>query len=334
MYLRRVIVNFFSGASLLKKVDKFFPLAYSKNMRNTTTTFISESKVKNETVGVPNSPDYSKEAIEAKEARDEKIINIGTKIFAIFGLFAALALLSIAIVRFVPMIAGAISSATISHSVSDNNTSTDLSSVNSNNPSSVGGNNDANSGYLITTASSTNNLLNSNSFTTNNSSNRSSTAISAGQPSTKNYNVNIVQNIPGNSPTPKNYNGAGSYVDLTARIIDTGIINPSTGVYTPASIVNPTDRGGVRFEIINIGTKTSGNWTFAAVLPTFPPYTFQSDEQAPLAPGDRMQFTLGFDSIIRQATSTIIINADPLGEVNEIDKANNIAKGLFYVNVN
>ena len=52
----------------------------------------------------------------------------------------------------------------------------------------------------------------------------------------------------------------------------------------------------VEFQISNVGTNvTPSGWEFTAQLPTSPTYTYQSQAQQKLYPGDRIVYTLGFD---------------------------------------
>lgn len=116
------------------------------------------------------------------------------------------------------------------------------------------------------------------------------------------------------------------YTDLTARIIEVGVID-STGAFTASSTPSRQNRVAVRFAIENSGTKTANKeFTFSAVLPTYPPYTYFSPAQVVLGPGDRIEFTIGFDSFEQDNTGDFIVNVDPTGSVNEKDKANNIVK--------
>ncbi len=146
-------------------------------------------------------------------------------------------------------------------------------------------------------------------------------------------NTQIVQ-IPGsgNNATAGVSNPNGN-IDLTATILETGYINKDTLAFVAAKEVKPDQRAAIRFEIVNLGSKAAKDWTFAAVLPTFPGYIFQSNTQQTLMPGDRVQFTLGFDSIIKKTENEFIINVDPLGSVQETNKTNNIIKGKIYVNL-
>lgn len=142
----------------------------------------------------------------------------------------------------------------------------------------------------------------------------------------------VVQ-IPGTGVAQSNGSNPNGNIDLTATILETGYINTTTLAFVAAKEVKPDQRAAIRFEIVNLGSKRASDWTFAAVLPTFPGYIFQSNTQQALNPGDRVQFTLGFDSILKKAENEFIINVDPLGSVQETDKTNNIIKGKMYVNL-
>ena len=118
-------------------------------------------------------------------------------------------------------------------------------------------------------------------------------------------------------------------VDLVARVIDVGVINKTTGVFTATSTpslraLGDQYRVGVRFAIENVGSKTSPQFDFNAVLPTLPSYIFSSPMQQALTPGDRIEFTLGFDSFDNSSAHVFTVNADPSGRINESNKANNI----------
>lgn len=121
-------------------------------------------------------------------------------------------------------------------------------------------------------------------------------------------------------------------VDLKVRIIDTGIID-ANNTFVATSTIKFNEQGAVRFSITNIGTKTSDNWTFNAVLPTFPMHIFHSENQRALAPGDRIDFTLGFNQLNGSLTEGVItINADPTGRIyNELNRDNNIAQVTIQI---
>lgn len=124
------------------------------------------------------------------------------------------------------------------------------------------------------------------------------------------------------------------YVDLTANIIEVGVVDKTTGAFTASSTpmrIPPNARVAVRFAIQNIGTKTSPQFTFSSVLPTIPSYTFFSQSQQALAPGDRIEYTIGFDSFVDADTGTFIVNVDPTGTINEKNENNNIIS--YAVNI-
>lgn len=114
--------------------------------------------------------------------------------------------------------------------------------------------------------------------------------------------------------------------DLSVRIIGVGIVDED-GVFTPTdALAAAEDRGAVRFEIANVGTRSTGEWTFNAVLPTFPMHIFHSDTQQALQPGDRIVFTLEFNQLNSANTDSgvVTINADPTRSIGEISEENNI----------
>ena len=119
--------------------------------------------------------------------------------------------------------------------------------------------------------------------------------------------------------------------DLAVVILAVGTANRTTNEFTATSSIRYSDRGAVRFSVENIGGKASGPWLFAAVLPTVPLYTFNSEPQRSLNPGDHIEFTLGFDSIDKNGAGKIIVNADPGNSVSETTEENNIVSANFVV---
>lgn len=144
----------------------------------------------------------------------------------------------------------------------------------------------------------------------------------AGTETTNTYLLN------GPSAQPSNPNG---YVDLKATIIGVGVVDKNSGAFFASSTPSLQEvansgqyRIAVRFAIENVGTKTSPQFTFNAVLPTLPSHIFTSQTQRELAPGDRIEYTLGFDSFDASGSGIFTVNADPSGSINEPDKTNNI----------
>ncbi|QQR64982.1 hypothetical protein IPH92_00150 [Candidatus Kaiserbacteria bacterium] len=80
------------------------------------------------------------------------------------------------------------------------------------------------------------------------------------------------------------------YTDLSVQILGSGVLQ--NGVFGFTKTFNTDAHNAIRFDVINLGTKTSGNWSFTTILPTGEVYT--SPVQAPLAPQSHVMFTLGF----------------------------------------
>ena len=88
-----------------------------------------------------------------------------------------------------------------------------------------------------------------------------------------------------------------------------------------------------QFVIQNIGTNvTPAGWAFSAQVPTNPVYTFLSQPQQKMYPGDEIVYTLGFDlpgnlcDTYNCAGSGIFsVTVDPRGVVSESTKYNNTA---------
>ena len=150
----------------------------------------------------------------------------------------------------------------------------------------------------------------------------------------------VPNNTPG-TPTSVTYPGAitggaaasnpNGYVDLVPTVIEVGIVDKTTGAFSASSTPSRSQRVAVRFSVQNIGTKTSPQFDFAAVLPTLPGHIFNSPFQQELAPGDRIEFTVGFDSFDpAKPDGIIIINVDPSGRFNERVKDNNIVKYTIH----
>jgi hypothetical protein len=133
--------------------------------------------------------------------------------------------------------------------------------------------------------------------------------------------IDTTYRFPG-SPNPvSNPNGR---IDLIGRILDVGIID-TNNTFIATTTFRSTNKIAVRFEVENVGDKTSPEWTFNAVLPTYPFHIFSSDTQTTLDPADKVQYTLGFDS----ATAGIkdfVVNVDPANEINESNEVNNITR--------
>ena len=120
--------------------------------------------------------------------------------------------------------------------------------------------------------------------------------------------------------------------DLSVRILSLGTLDRSTNAFTPGAGVLVGSRAAIRFEIENVGTRTAEYWYFNASLPSWPFHIFHGDAQRSLGPGDKIEYTLGFDAIDNRATGGVItINADPANSLFEPSESNNIAKAQYTI---
>lgn len=87
--------------------------------------------------------------------------------------------------------------------------------------------------------------------------------------------------------------------DLALRVLATGMQVEVDGEdrFFAVDEVPADENAAVKFEVINLGTKTSEEFTFAAELPIIgnDDYLFESDTQQALRPGERIEYTLAFD---------------------------------------
>lgn len=102
----------------------------------------------------------------------------------------------------------------------------------------------------------------------------------------------VVPQTPTYTPTvvypQSNPNGI---VDLKMTTLGNGTFKNGVFSFTPTYDLK--SKNGIRFDVKNIGTKTSGTWTFKTTLPNGEVFT--SDTQTALKPQEHVEFTLGFD---------------------------------------
>lgn len=111
--------------------------------------------------------------------------------------------------------------------------------------------------------------------------------------------------------------------DLSVRLIATGYLrSANTSSFVSDNEVPEGERPAVKFRVTNIGTNNSGAWNFKAKLPTTSSYTYESKNQASLAPNQYVDFTLGFDRP-KDGEQTITITIDSEDDVNESNERNN-----------
>ena len=105
----------------------------------------------------------------------------------------------------------------------------------------------------------------------------------------------------------------------------------SANSFVASSTVPAGARPAVRFTIKNIGTNATGSWRFSASIPTSTGYLFQSVPQQSLNPGDRIDYTLGFDQALPGAGRTVTITANFDHAVTESDVSNDSASAQMTI---
>lgn len=105
----------------------------------------------------------------------------------------------------------------------------------------------------------------------------------------------------------------------------------SADSFIASSTVPNGNRPAVRFTIRNAGTNVSGAWRFSASIPTQTAYIFQSQPQQPLAPGDSIAYTLGFDQANRGTGQTVSITANFDKAVTESNADNDSASAKLTI---
>ncbi|MFZ2500611.1 MAG: CARDB domain-containing protein [Minisyncoccia bacterium] len=120
--------------------------------------------------------------------------------------------------------------------------------------------------------------------------------------------------------------------DLIVKINAIGYLaTTSANSFVASSTVPAGSRPAVSFTIKNIGTNTSGAWRFSAIIPTQTAYVYQSQPQQSLAPGDSIDYTLGFDQANKGVGQTISITANSDHTVAESDTTNNNASATITI---
>jgi hypothetical protein len=108
--------------------------------------------------------------------------------------------------------------------------------------------------------------------------------------------------------------------DLKPVITQIGVL--VDGSLVEKTIFKPGDTVVVRFDVTNHGTKVAKAWTFAAVLPSSPVFTYTSDPQEDLYAGATAHLTMTFDKLA-SGTGIVSISVDAAQAIKESSEANN-----------
>lgn len=113
--------------------------------------------------------------------------------------------------------------------------------------------------------------------------------------------------------------------DLVVRITDIGYLRSSDiDTFVKDNTVPEGKRPAFKFRVTNTGTNNTGSWEFKVKLPTTSTYTYESRGQASLAPGQYVDYTLGFDRA-KDGENRVTITVDSGDDVNESNENNNTA---------
>lgn len=110
------------------------------------------------------------------------------------------------------------------------------------------------------------------------------------------YKQEYVYTIPVSDPNGR--------TDISTKFLNTGTI--VSNVFLPGTI-KQSGNGAFQFEVKNLGTKTSGDWTFSVSLPGG--NTYNSPVQKPLKPNERAVLTIGF-STANDKNYTFVVKAN------------------------
>ncbi len=117
------------------------------------------------------------------------------------------------------------------------------------------------------------------------------------------------------------------YTDLATRFIAIGSFNESTSVFTPRSSLDNDMHGAVQFEVKNIGTKTSSNWTYHVTLPGEETDSYTSPSQLPLKPNERAVITIAFGDVTED-TGTKKIRVEVRGGNDSMTSNNTFSESV------
>ena len=119
-------------------------------------------------------------------------------------------------------------------------------------------------------------------------------------PGTPTYTTEYTYAIPVSDPNGR--------IDLSARFLNNGRISGNSFV---SGTIDRDDEGAVQFEVKNIGTKTSGTWTYELTLPDGERY--ESTSQTALKPNERAVITIGFGPALK-ASHTFTVSIKSTGD--------------------
>lgn len=183
-----------------------------------------------------------------------------------------------------------------------------------------------------------NTSINANGITngeTDNESPQTSTPVTPN----RGAQTNEYQVIGGGTGSPTGVSNPLGTPDLAVTVLAVGYVDRLGETFTPSASIDENQRAAIRFEVRNVGDKLSGEWTFEAELPVkgrSGAFTYEPREnQRSLNPGERIEYTLGFDEIKdNDGVANMRIIVDPNERVAETNRTNNTATASILVEDN
>lgn len=112
------------------------------------------------------------------------------------------------------------------------------------------------------------------------------------------------------------------HTDLAVQLVAVGELSNS-GNFIRRSNIDSDSRAAFQFEVKNIGTKTSEEWDFVAMLTNDTEYN--APLQDPLKPQERVLFTLGYDNVGDEGIRGISVRVRGGDDVNSTNNSFNWA---------
>lgn len=136
--------------------------------------------------------------------------------------------------------------------------------------------------------------------------------------------------IGGATTTPKTQVALSGLPDFAVTIHSVGYLASTTADSFIATTTISGTRPAISFTIKNVGTNVTGPWRWSIHIPTEMAYLYESVPQQSLAPGDSIDYTLGFDQAT-VGTQTVTVTANFDNAVTESNTTNSTASAVMTI---
>jgi hypothetical protein len=114
--------------------------------------------------------------------------------------------------------------------------------------------------------------------------------------------------------------------DLHVGGIETGVVRG--GQFYAASDIDSDELAAIRFNVTNVGGRSTGSWSFNYSEPVSPASVKSSGSQPSMAAGQTFQYVITFSGHV-SGRATVSVYADPNNAVSEGSESNNQASATF-----